>query len=278
MKKTSKHTVYKRRKAGKKSITRTRRIKKLLLFVLLVTVIVMFARSSFFIVGEINVVGNKKNSSHDIIKRTGLLTGQNVFKMLGEKPKNLVAFRFNDSEQSIYESMPYIKSVSVRPALPKAINIKIQERTPFAILETEGTSVLIDREGYSLEIVKASELKEKYFKIMGISVDSYNLGHAVKFKGRFPLDELKNFCDILLKSDKDSKLKLFEKVTSVDLSELNNMIVDFDDRIIVKFGDLEEVEYEIRFFRQFYVNNITTKQKGTLDFTKSNNPYFVPDE
>jgi len=278
MKKTSKHTVYRKKKGGKQSRARIRRIKKLLLFILLVTVVIIFARSSFFIVDKINVVGNKKYSANDVIKRTGLVTGQNVFKMLGEKPKNLLFFRFNDSELSIYKSMPYIKSVRVRPALPKAISIKIQERTPFAILETKGTSILIDREGYALEIVKAAELKNSYFKIIGISVDSYNLGQEVKFKGRSPLNELTNFCDILLKNDKDSKLKLSGKITSVNLSEINNMIVNFDDRITVKFGDLEDVEYKIRFFRQLFVNNITVKQKGTLDFTKSSNPYFIPNE
>jgi cell division protein FtsQ len=278
MKKTSKHTVYKRRKASKKSLARIRRIKKILLFVLLVIGIIMFARSSFFIVDNINVIGNKKYPSTDVINQTGLVTGQNVFKMLGEKPKNLLSFRFKDTEQNIYKSMPYIKSVIVRPALPKSIGIKIEERTPFAILEANGTSILIDREGYSLEIVKASEFKDKYFKIMGILVDSYNLGQEVKFKGRFPLNELTNFCDKLLKNDKYSKLKLFGKITSVNLSELNNITVNFEDRIMVKFGDLEDMDYKIRFFRQLFVNNITIKQKGTLDFTKNKNPYFVPND
>lgn len=273
-----KHTVYKKKKGGKKSRARVRRIKKFILFILLVTVIIIFARSSFFIVDKIDVVGSKKYSSADVIKQTELVTGKNIFKMLGEKPKNLISFRFNESEQSIYESMPYIKAVSVRPALPKSISIKIQERTPFAILENQGTSLLIDREGYVLEIVKEAEQKTKYFKIMGIMVDSYNLGQGVKFKGRFPLDELTNFCDILLKNDKDSKLKLFGKITSVNLSELNNLVVKFDDRITVKFGDLENVEYKIRFFRQLFVNNITEKQKGTLDFTTGDNPYFISEE
>lgn len=278
MKKTSKPTVYKKIKSGKKSRARIRRIKNLLLFILTMTVIIIFARSSFFIVDKINVAGNKKYSSNDVIERTGLVTGQNVFKMLGEKPKNLISLRFNDLEQGIYGSMPYIKTVSVRPALPNSISIRIQERSPFAILDDNGTSVLIDREGYALEVVKDSKLKNKYFEIMGILVDSYKLGKEVKFKGRFPLNELVNFCDILMKSDKNSKVKLSEKISSVNLSELNNMVVVFDNRITVKFGDSEDREYEIRFFRQLFVNNITVKQKGTLDFTKSSNPYFVPNE
>jgi len=278
MKKTSKPTVYKKKKGGIKSRARTRRIKNLLLFILVIVGIIIFVRSSFFIVDEINVVGNKKYSSNSVIEQTGLGTGQNIFKMLGEKPKNLFSFRFNDKEKGIYESMPYIKTVSIRPALPKSISITIQERTPFAILENKETIILIDREGFALEIAKASEVKGKYFKIMGITLDSYKLGQEIKFKGRAPLNELDNFCDVLLNNDETSKLKLYGKISSVNLSEVNNMIVVFDNRITVKFGDLEKIEYKIRLFRQLFVNNITANQKGTLDFTMSSNPYFVPEE
>ena len=274
MKKTSKKTVYKKID-GKKYKARIRGIKRFLLFILVVTATVLFARSSFFIVDKIKVEGNKKYVAEDVIKQTGLVTGFNIFKMLGEKPKNLFSFRFNDAEKSILKAMPYIKTVRVGPSLPDKIKIRIQERTPFAVLETKGTSLLIDKEGYVLEELKDSNLKDKYFKIIGNSVDSYNLGQSVKFKGRSPLNELIDFCAAINKNDKDSQLKLYKEISEVNLSETNNMIVVFDNRITVKFGDLEDIEYKIRFFRQLYVNNITEKQKGMLDFTKGGNPYFV---
>ncbi len=277
MKKTSKkNTVYRKKKSTKQSRARARRIKKLLLFILLVTVVFFFARSSYFIVDEINVLGNEKYSSEDIIEKTGLKTGQNVFKMLGEKPKNLLSFRFTEIEQSIYEAMPYVGSVSIRPTLPNSIRIKIQERTPFAILENKGTSLLIDKEGHVLEIVKADVFKNKYFKVIGTSVDSYNLGQELEFKGRSPLTELVTFYDLLIKNDKDSKVKLVKKISKVDLSDSNAIVVEFDNRINVKFGDLEDIDYNIRFFKQLFDNNITKEQKGTLDFTTGKDPYFVP--
>lgn len=274
MKNTSKKTIYKKMDA-KKYKARMRRIKRFLLFILVITSIVLFARSSFFMVDKIKVEGNKKYNADDVIKQTGLVTGFNVFKMLGEKPKNLFSFRFNEAENSILKAMPYIKTVRVSPSLPDKIKIRIQERTPFAVLETNGTSLLIDKEGYVLEELKDSKIKDKYFKIIGNSVDRYNLGQSVKFKGRSPLNELIDFCAEINKNDKDSKLKLYKEISEVNLSETNNIVVVFGNRITVKFGDLDDIEYKIRFFRQLYVNNITEKQKGTLDFTKGGNPYFV---
>ncbi len=277
MKKTSNNAVYKKTKDSKRKRARAKRIRKLLLTIIISVAAIIFARSSFFIVDEIKVSGNKKYSSNDIIYSTGLITGQNVFKMLGEKPKNLLFFRFNDREQNVYESMPYVKSISVRPLLPKAIRIKIQERTPFAILDTNGTSILIDKEGYALEIVKDSEIKKKYFKIIGTSVDSYNLGQEVKFKGESPLQLLIAFCDILLKSDKTSKIKFYEKLTSIKVSDINCVTANFEGRIDAEFGDFDNIEYDLQVFKQIFTNNITKNQKGTLVFsTGSEHPYFVP--
>ncbi|WP_027629566.1 cell division protein FtsQ/DivIB [Ruminiclostridium cellobioparum] len=279
MKKTPPASNVKKKKVSKKVRRRMRRIRRFFLFVLIAAGIIIFARSSVFIVDKIETAGNKKYSANELILSTGLVPGKNVFNMLGEKPKNLLTLSFSELEQEVLNSMPYVKSVSIRPALPKSIKIKVQERTPFAVLDNGGTNLLIDREGYVLELLdsKSPKLKD-YFKIIGISVDSYKLGQAVKFKGENPLIDLISFCDLIAKSDKDEKLKLYKKITSVDLSDVPYMSVQFDKRVTAKFGDLEYTDYQISVFRHLFVNNINETQKGTLDFTKGSNPYFVPGE
>lgn len=277
MKKSSKPTDEKSKKMLKKKRARLRRIRRFFTFILVVTVVVLFARSSFFVVNDINVTGNKKYSSAAVVAQTGLHTGKNVFKMLGEKPKNLILLRFKDLEKDMYESMPYIKSVVIRPSLPKAISIRVQERVPFCLLESSGTSLLIDKEGFALEEVKTAEVKNKYFTISDAEFDKYKLGDQIKFKYVDTLNYIIEFCNALIKNDKDSELKLYKKITSFNSSELNSIIVKFDNRITVKFGDMEDINYKIDYFKQLFVNNITETQKGTLDFSKSKNPYFAPE-
>ncbi len=277
MKNSSKPTDEKSKKLLKKKRARLRRIRKFFTFILVVTVVVLFARSSFFVVNDINVTGNKKYSSAAVVAQTGLQTGKNVFKMLGEKPKNLMLLRFKDLEKNTYESMPYIKSVVIRPSLPKAISIRVQERVPFCLLESKGTSLLIDKEGFALEEVKTAEVKNKYFTISDAEFDKYKLGEQIKFKYVDTLNYIIEFCNALIKNDKDSELKLYKKITSFNSSELNSIIVKFDNRITVKFGDMEDINYKIDYFKQLFVNNITETQKGTLDFSKSKNPYFAPE-
>lgn len=265
-------------KKKKKYRFRIKRLKKLLTLVLIVTALAIFARSSLFVVKSINVNGNKKYQTNEIILRAGLVTGQNVFKMLGEKPKNLLSFKFADKEQDVSESMPYISSISIRPSLPNSIKIKVSERTPFCILESKGTSLLIDKEGYALEKLQNPDDKKKYFKILGISLDSYKLGQEVQFKNKDTLNDIVTFCNALSKNDKDSKLKLYSKLTAVNMGEPNAVTTVFDNRITVKFGDTEDLDYKIGFFREFFVKHITAKQKGTLDFPEGSYPYFAPAE
>lgn len=273
----TKTTQEKKKRNAKRAKARLRRIRRFLTFVLIVVLVITFARSSFFVVDKINVTGNKKYESNKIILQTGLVTGRNVFKMLGEKPKNLILFRFQDLEKNIYAEMPYVKHVSIRPSLPKAISIKITERSPFCVVELSGTSLLVDKEGYALEAVKSADFKGKYFTVSGVNAEKYKLGQAIQFKNIDSLDNVLEFCNLLSKLDKESELKMYGKITAFDLSELNAITVRFEDRITVKFGDFDDMEYKIRFFKQLYNNNITNGQKGTLDFTRSKNPYFVPD-
>lgn len=279
MKKSSVSSNEKKKKSSKKKRRRLRRIRRLLVFLLIVSGLIIFARSSFFTVEKIDVTGNNKYSEKDLVVNTGLVPGKNVFKMLGEKPKNLLNFSFYDLELKVINSMPYIKSVSIRPALPATIKIKVQERTPFSVLEVNSKNLLVDREGYVLEVLDGkSLLPKKYFKIIGTSVDSFNLGQAVEFIDGISLMDLTSFCDIVIKNDEKEKLKLYEKITYIDLSDFPYLSVQFDKRITVKFSDLEKADYEISVFRHLFVNNITAKQKGKLDFTKGNNPYFVPEQ
>ncbi len=255
-----------------------RRLKKLFTFVLIVTAVVLFVRSSLFIVDNINVTGNKKYQANEIILRSGLVTGQNVFKMLGEKPKNLLTLRFGDREEAVSMSMPYISSISIRPSLPKSIKIKVTERTPFCILDNKGTSLLIDKQGYALEVLTNQNEIKKYFKIIGNSLDSFKLGQEVKFKNKDTLDDLMGFCNALTKNDKDTKPKLYPKLTAVNMSDPGAVTAVFENRVTVKFGDMDDLDYKIGFFRKLFVNNITAKQKGTLDYTTGKYPFFAPAE
>ena len=195
--------------------------------------------------------------------------------MLGKNSKDLFSFRFNKEQQTVYETMPYIKTVSIRPSLPKKISVKVTERLPYCIVEIPGTSLLIDNEGYVLE---EGYRDGKLFTIKGSGISKYKMGQAVTFKQKGVLNDIIKLNNEIVKSDKDSNVKLYDKIKWVDISEVNCYTVNFDSKVTVKFGDIDNINYKLRFFREVYVNNNINKQKGLLDFTKGNNPFFVAED
>ena len=84
-----------------------------------------------------------------------------------------------------------------------------------------------------------------------------------------------NFSDLLIKSDKNAKIKLYTILTNVKVSNINCITADFEDRVSADFRDYDNLEYNISFFRKVYTSNIN-KQKGTLIFKAGTDPYFVP--
>ena len=264
---------------GKKNRVKRRkfRLKKFLKFlfiIAIVTSIVLFALSSFFIVEKINVNGNKKYQNNDIILKSGLMPGENVFKMLTKDVKDLFTFRFNEEEKAVLSSLPYVKSISIRPSLPKNISIMITERIPYCILDINGTSILIDNEGFALEELSSNQTKD-YFIIKGSSISNYKLGQKIQFEDIQKFEDLKTFCTLFIKNDQGSETKLFSKMKWIDMSDGYNITANFD-LLEVKFGDIENMEYKIASFRELYEKNLNLKQKGVLDFTMGSSPFYKP--
>lgn len=78
--------------------------------------------------------------------------------------KSMIGLNRNDSllrisSKTVAERLlksPWIDNVSVRKDLPDMISVRVHETSPFAILETEGRSFLIDEKGGMLEELKGA--------------------------------------------------------------------------------------------------------------------------
>jgi len=110
-----------------------------ILFVLLVSLsLFFFIQSSFFAVSSIEVIGNKSVSVEDVIKLSGLMRGENIFKV-----------DLAGAEEKIHiNSM--IEEVSIERKLPRTIVIQIKERIPVALIPAAEGFLEIDINGYVL--------------------------------------------------------------------------------------------------------------------------------
>ena len=140
-------------KKSKKSRRKMKAFKNFLILILIIFGIILFLISPVFNIRKIEVIGNSKVSSDTIKSLLQINNSTNIFSL-----------SYTTIGQRIKQNS-YIKSVKVNRVLPDTIKLTVTEREPSYQLEFGSSFVLIDDDGYILEILK--EQKEGLVKIRG---------------------------------------------------------------------------------------------------------------
>jgi len=234
----------------------------ILLLIILAQVFVLF--SPFFNIKYIDVLGSKKIAAKKIVELSGVCYGQNIFKVSILK-----------AEQQIRNGEPYIDSIKVLRKLPNCMVIKVSERVPVGALEYMGSYILVDRNGYALEIT--TDIRDKSIvELRGINLNRVTIGKKIS-EGE--LDKLKASLCLLSLLEKNN---LISKVEYIDVKDTKNVIIFVDRRLDVKFGSAEEInstalcKYRLDFLKSI-IDKIPENQAGEINLT-ADNPVFKPVE
>lgn len=141
---------------------------KLSLLILLALVCVyLFLHSSIFNISKVNVSGNIKTTSEEITALAGVTPGENLFRI----DRELI-------ERSV-EIHPMVKNAQLIRHLPHTAEIKIEERTSWAVVPYEDVFLLVDDEGHCLD--KLNKLPDGNLPIITMDTvpQRVNLGQAV---------------------------------------------------------------------------------------------------
>lgn len=97
-----------------------------------VAVALTMGATVFFQVETVAVTGNSRYSQEEIIKATGIQTGDNLFRM----NKYQIAHQ-------VLQGLPYVEEVTIRRALPSTIVLTVKEWDAVARVEAPGTSAVV---------------------------------------------------------------------------------------------------------------------------------------
>lgn len=142
---------------------------------ILVSVLVYRASARAFPVREVVFYGNTHLSDAELREMSGIGKNEGLFAVSSKR----VSARFLQS--------PWITNVCIRKDFPHRVLIKIQETSPFAILELKGRSFLIDERGKLLEEMKdvvpfLPVITSDPFKNRDDFLEALNLAKVVKEK------------------------------------------------------------------------------------------------
>lgn len=129
---------YQKKKRRKK---RAKVVFFTLLFVLMMLTLAILSVTVFFNAETILVEGNTRYTAEELLETGGLKVGQNLFR--------LDKFEVIDR----METLPYVKSVTIKRKLPNTLTVRVVENEPVVWLVTETGAALLNEEYRVLETV-----------------------------------------------------------------------------------------------------------------------------
>lgn len=249
------------RSINKKKMSRRRKIRKnILTFFLAVVALCVGAVlvfSLFFKVNTVSVNGENIYSDKMIVEKSGVEIGTNLFRINEEK-----------LSEKLSKELPYIKSVTIERKLPDTLVINVESTREVAAIVSNNVYVLIDETGKVLD-KDTSVLRENVAIINNVKLKEKNEGELIVFTNKKKTDVLITLLDALKKSG-------LELLTEIDLKNINDIKIKYDDRITFEVGSLTNIETKLArgVAALEKENEINAYSEGTLDLKTEPYVYF----
>lgn len=249
------------RSINKKKMSRRRKMKKHLISILLALVILcvglVLVFSLFFKINTVTISGDKVYSQKMVTEKSGIVIGENLFKVNEEK-----------LSEKLSKDLPYIKSVTVERKLPDTIIINVKAAKEVAAVTTKKGFVLLDETGKVLD-KNASILKENVAVVKNVKLKEYIEGEKVVLT-----DDKKT--ETLIKVFEAIKNTDIQLLTEIDLKNVNDIKIKYDDRITFAVGSITNIETKLArgMAALEKENEINAYSEGTLDLKTEPYVYF----
>ena len=204
------------------------------------------ANSSLFDLEEIKVEGNVTVGRDELIALSGLRVGANLLKVSC------------DSVAAGILSQPYIKKADVSRVLPNKIDITVDERTPFALISSEGRYLALDEGGYCLTEVGLVAAESWSLPSIRCSEEAAAImpGERTEDKG------------VLAALTLIKKLDPFflENILEFDAPSAERLAVITTDGLPVYFGPPEDLDRKLQNYEELLIKNREKCNGETLNY------------
>lgn len=236
-KNVKKKTTKQEEIAKKKRKIIFRLIKWTTLILILIGGGIYFLLSPFFNVKQINVSGNTKITSEELISLSGIQLEENIFKV-----------RKNQVEKNIKQNA-YVENVKIKRSLPNTIEIEIIERTPTYMISLANAYVYINNQGYFLEVSKESL---NLPIIVGYSTEE----GEIHIGNRLCTEDLQKLNDVLQIMKSAENNQITELVTKINISNKNDYVLELkSEKKTVHIGDCSNLSTKVLYIRSILDEN-----------------------
>jgi len=238
----------------------------------------LLALSPVFSITSISVSGNDHYGAAQIVSACGVSVGQNGFSAVvsGGSPVRMAAMRIASAEEAILSAYPYVKSVRARFLPPGAVEIEIEERSKSVVVPYLGSGLLVDEEGYVVDVVKDVASTELPV-VSGLEFDRYQLGRRLEVSDSACAEAMIAIVGALRQSDREGG-ELAWEIQTIDVSDRKNILLKLKSGLVVNLGSNDDMYYCISATKEIVFRGLEHGAKGLVDFSRGPRPIYVPPE
>ncbi|MCI7350343.1 MAG: FtsQ-type POTRA domain-containing protein [Ruminococcus sp.] len=222
------------------------RVYMQIIFTIVFLIMIILSLTIFFNIEKITVTGDGQYDESEIIAASGLEYGENMFLT-----------KMSKHADSIMQSVVYLESCEVKRKLPTGIEISVKVCKPLACLEAENDYLIMSTTG---KIFERSETPVQGLYLIKGSEPIYNLEPGMMFESaddEGKLNAMLSVCEAM-------NTRQTEKVSYIDVTDRYNIKYLFDDRVEVRLGSVNELDYKLKFTEIILSEKIGSKTEGVL--------------
>jgi cell division protein FtsQ len=242
-------------------------------FIVIVIIFAVLSCTVLFQVTQIKVDGESVYKAADIAAAADIKPGQ-----------PLVTLKTSAVREKLTENFIYVDAVSVKKSFPATVMIEVIPSIPIASIETPDGYLYLSAGGKVLE--KNSEPKEGTLIFTGaafsplitpgIVVDINAAKNPVTGED-LTADEKSDISIIsaVLDIAGDNLGGLIERTDYIDISDIGDIKIMYDNRLELAVGGLSEIDYKSKFLKQIIDTKIGPNTYGKLMMLSSGDANFI---
>ena len=252
---------------------KARRRKKIISLVLLALLIafvgVVLSLTVFFHITEIEVENSSYYNESEIIEAGKI-----------ELQDNMFLADVKQAAENIQTTLPYIEQVSIKRSLTGKMTYTVTETRAAMAFFDNGEYIILSPTGKVLE--RSLIISEHVCVIEGVEFSEALEGYTVELADMMSADgstvlrdKDKLLEDLVTAYDGNEKY-LNRNITQIDLSDINNLQMIYQYRILLKCGDVSKLDQTLKFAGAIIerLDGENPNYKGTVDLTIENKAYY----
>lgn len=234
----------KKKKINKK---RFRRAITTVFAILFAVIGIILSLTVFFPIKEVRVEGQfSLYTEQEIMAASGIEVGGNLFR-----------FNAGARANDVWTSLPYLESVHIRRTLAGTVVIEVAEvRHLFALRVDDQYAVVSE----GLKVLQLTDqLPDNAITVLGIEITQAKMGKILETNTP---NEVTFFTDLV---GLMGKYQMLDGVNEIDLSDRLNGSLLYENRFIVMFGTVHDLEYKVEMLRTMVFEKLRPTDMGYID-------------